>query len=77
MTKNWKNFIRITAFWSNSNSEQQSKSSLEGSVWIQNGIQKQESGQNVNKLTKKIEKILSELQRFDQILTQNNNQNLV
>jgi hypothetical protein len=42
-----------------------------------NGIQKQESGQNVNKLTKKFEKTLSELQRFDQILTQNNNQNLV
>jgi hypothetical protein len=38
-----------------------------------NGIQKQESGQNVNKLTK----MLSELQRFDQILTQNNNQNQV
>ena len=44
-----KNSIRITAFWSNSNSEQQSKSSLEGSVWIQNGIQNQELDQKWEK----------------------------
>ncbi len=44
-----KNDIWTTAFWSNSNSEQQSKSSLEGSVWIQNGIQNQESDQKWEK----------------------------
>ena len=51
--------IRITAFWSNSNSEQQSKSSLEGSVWIQNGIQNQELDQKWEKLMEVISKILA------------------
>ena len=50
LTKKLKNSIRITAFWSNSNSEQQSKSSLEGSIWIQNGIQNQESDQKWEKI---------------------------
>ena len=49
LTKKLKKSIRITVFWSNSNSEQQSKSSLEGSVWIQKGIQNQELDQKIRK----------------------------
>ena len=53
-----KNSIRIPAFWSNSSSEQQSKSSLEGSIWIQNGIQNQELDQKW-KLMEVLSKILA------------------